>query len=183
VRHGIGPDGRALWSMPSFNFVHLRDADVADIIAYISAQPVIEKRMPASTLGVPPRLAVALGQDSAMPKWVASIPPLKRTGGDPQIARGEYLAMTACIECHGFTLSGDMPWGGDAPDLMIAASYSLEDFRTLMKTGKATGDRELRMMSGVARGRYSQLTPDEVDDLHAFLRARSEEKLREADAR
>jgi len=35
LRHGIGRDGRALYSMPSYNFIRMRDADVADVIAYL----------------------------------------------------------------------------------------------------------------------------------------------------
>jgi mono/diheme cytochrome c family protein len=40
LRHGIGRDGRALYAMPSYNFVRLRDADVADILAYLRSVPV-----------------------------------------------------------------------------------------------------------------------------------------------
>ena len=42
-----------------------------------------------------------------------------------------------------------------------------------MRTGKALGDRELEMMSGVARGRFVHLRDDEVRDLYAYLRDRS----------
>jgi cytochrome c1 len=39
-----------------------------------------------------------------------------------------------------------------------------------MRTGKALGDRELPMMSGVARGRFVHFTDEEVRDLYAFLK-------------
>jgi hypothetical protein len=35
----------------------------------------------------------------------------------------------------------------------MVAAYSLPDFRTLLRTGKALGDREVGLMSEVARGR------------------------------
>jgi len=38
-----------------------------------------------------------------------------------------------------------------------------------MLTGMARGGRELRMMSGVARWRFSHFRPDEVGALHAYL--------------
>ena len=41
-----------------------------------------------------------------------------------------------------------------------------------MRTGNALGDRELPMMSGVARGRFAHLSDDEVRDLYAFLSER-----------
>jgi hypothetical protein len=39
-----------------------------------------------------------------------------------------------------------------------------------MKTGKALGDRELRMMSAVARSRFAAFTEAEVGALHAYLK-------------
>ncbi|MDM4766597.1 c-type cytochrome [Pelomonas sp. SE-A7] len=82
--------------------------------------------------------------------------------------------MTTCIECHGFSLHADEPWasGGPpfAPDLRLIAAYGPAEFRTLMKTGRALGDRELKMMSGVARGRFSHFSEQELADLYRFLR-------------
>jgi hypothetical protein len=58
----------------------------------------------------------------------------------------------------------------NAPDLIIVSAYDEDAFRTLLKTGAALGGRELEMMSGVARARFSNFTDDEVSDLYAFLR-------------
>jgi len=55
------------------------------------------------------------------------------------------------------------------PDLRIVAAYSAEDFSTLMKTGKPIGDRELKVMGGVARGRYSRFTDSEVKAVYDYL--------------
>jgi mono/diheme cytochrome c family protein len=172
IRHGIGADGRALYSMPSYNFLHLRDADVADLIAYLRSAPVVEKDLPEPHLPWTIRFAIALGRDSAMPAFLHLVPPLRNADqGDTALARGEYLAMTTCNECHGFGLRADSPWPGSAPDLIIVSAYSEEAFRTLMKTGLALGGRELDMMSGVARGRFAHFTDEEVTDLYAFLRS------------
>lgn len=171
LRHGIGRDGRAFYSMPSYNFVHLRDEDVAALYAYLRQAPVIEAELPRARLPFQIRLAIAQGADAAMPAWLDRVPPLTRqSDGDPRIARGEYIAMTTCNECHGFGLRADVPWGaedGAAPDLIIAGAYPEADFRRLMHDG--VGDRELEMMSGVARGRFSHFTEEEVSDLYAFL--------------
>lgn len=133
----------ALYSMPAFSFIHLRDADVADIIAYLRTVPVTPHEIPAASLPWPIRL---------------------------DLARGEYLAKTTCIECHGFSLRADVPYLGEtAPDLIIVAGYDEAAFTHLMRTGKALGERELPMMSGVARGRCVHFTDAEVRDLYAFL--------------
>jgi mono/diheme cytochrome c family protein len=171
LRHGIGRDGRALYSMPSYNFIRLRDSDVADIIAYTRSVPVVERKLAEPSLPWTIRLAIARGQDAAIPQYLDRVPPLRRQDDpDPRIARGEYLAMTTCNECHGFGLRGDDPWESAAPDLLVVMSYPEADFRHLLRTGTAIGGRELGLMSEVARTRFVHFTDEEVGDLHVFLR-------------
>jgi len=55
------------------------------------------------------------------------------------------------------------------PTLRIVAAYSVEDFSTLMKTGKPIGDRELKLMGGVSRWRYSRLTDSEINAVYDYL--------------
>lgn len=172
LRHGIAHDGRAVYSMPAYNFVHLRDEDVADIYAYLRSAPLVEAKLPSPELPWPIRWEIARGRDGAIPQFLDKVPPLRRTGDpDSSIARGEYLAMTTCNECHGFSLRADSPFGGEtAPDLAIVSGYPFEDFERLMRTGKPIGGRELPMMGGVARGRFAHFTDQEVRDVYAFLR-------------
>jgi mono/diheme cytochrome c family protein len=172
LRHGIAHDGRAVYSMPAYNFVRLRDADVADIYAYLRTVPVVDVPLPRAGLPWPIRWEIARGRDAAIPAFLGKVPPLARTNDpDSAIVRGEYIAMTTCIECHGFSLRADSPFGGEtAPDLAIVSGYPFEAFERLMRTGKPIGGRELRMMSGVARGRFAHFTDQEVHDLYAFLR-------------
>jgi mono/diheme cytochrome c family protein len=182
IRHGIGRDGRAFYSMPSYNFIRLTDDDLADIIAYLKSVSVADKALPAPSLPWDVRYEIAMGRDWAVAGYIDRVPLLKRANDpDPRIARGEYIAMTTCNECHGLSLRADVPWEDDhpAPDLVIAASYSEADFRRLMRTGVAAGERELEMMSPVARGRFANFTDDEVGDLYAFLRDMSERALEE----
>ena len=81
------------------------------------------------------------------------VPPLAHSTQDSPLARGEYTAMTTCNECHGLNLHADSPFDDEtAPDLVVIAGYDEAAFTTLMRTGKALGNRELPMMSGVARG-------------------------------
>lgn len=180
IRHGIGRDGRAFYSMPSYNFIRLTDTDMAAIIAYLRTVPVVEKKLPLASLPWSVRYDLALGQDDAVPAFIPQVPPLRRESDpDPRIARGEYTAMTTCNECHGLGLRANVPWNDDhpAPDLIIAGSYPEPGFRHLMRTGKAMGERELEMMSPVARGRFAHFTDEEVGDLYAFLQKMSAEAL------
>jgi mono/diheme cytochrome c family protein len=172
LRHGIGRDGRALYSMPSYNFIRLRDEDVADMIAYLRTVPVVTKDLPRGSLPWRLRRDIAMGNDSAVPQYLDQVPPLRRAGDpDSRITRGEYLAMTTCNECHGLGLRADWPWDIEtAPDLVVVMSYPEADFRRLMATGIAIGGRELELMSSVARERFANFTEQEVTDLYAFLR-------------
>jgi mono/diheme cytochrome c family protein len=169
VRHGIGDDGKALYSMPAFSFLRLRDSDLAAMIAYLRSVAVSAHDLPAPVLPWSIRLDIARGKDQAIAGFLGFVPPLKQAG-DGAIARGEYIAMTTCIECHGFSLRADAPFeGGTAPDLVVIAGYDANAFAHLMRTGKALGERELPMMSGVARSRFVHFTDAEVRDLYSFL--------------
>jgi mono/diheme cytochrome c family protein len=171
-RHGIGADGRALYSMPAYNFIRLRDEDVAAIYSYLRTVPVVHKDLPRASLPWAIRWDIALDKDGPIPKFLHLVPPLRRASDpDARVARGEYLAMTACNECHGFGLRADSPFPDEsAPDLIVVMGYDEVAFRHLMRTGKALGNRELEMMSPVARGRFAYWTDDEVTDLYTFLR-------------
>ena len=175
IRRGIGRDGRALYTMPSYNFITMTDADVAALIAYLRSAPVADQPLPRPILGVRVRWALATGSDWAIPHFLGRVPQLAwQSHADPAVRRGEYLAMTSCNECHGFGLRGDDPWApavGGPPDLAIVGGYGRADFVRLMRTGKAVGNRELGLMSQVARGRFVHWSDREVEDLYAFLTA------------
>jgi len=120
LRHGIDHAGRGMYSMPSFSFMELRDEDVAALYAYLRQTPVAEGPAPSTGLPFALRLAIAQGQDDVMPAWMREVPALEHQATpDTPLARGEYIAMTTCNECHGFSLRADTPWGSDgrSPDL------------------------------------------------------------------
>lgn len=173
IRQGIGRDGRSLWSMPSYNFVHLRDSDVADLIAFLRSAPVRDQELPRPSLGLRARLAMVRGTEEPMVGWVADVPPrLLGAGDDPALVRGEYLAMTTCNECHGMDLRGAWVESDiSPPDLAIVAAYAWEEFNTLMNEGEARDGRtDLGLMSMVAPDRFAYFTEEERRDLYAFLR-------------
>jgi mono/diheme cytochrome c family protein len=176
IRHGIGRDGRALWSMPSYNWVHLSDDDLAALIAFLRSAPVVEAELPSPSLGLAARLSIAKGDEMHMAQWVNHVPPLRDDLSDPGLKRGEYLAMTACNECHGLDLRG----GFGAPDLAIVAAYPLPDFNRLMESGVAMSGRDfLRLMTMVAKDRFAYWTEQEKSDLYHFLRTLANEPVPE----
>ncbi|MDP9202092.1 MAG: c-type cytochrome [Gemmatimonadota bacterium] len=171
IRHGIRPDGRSVVLMPSGMFSVLDDADFGRIIAYVRSVPRVPGHPREVRLGPLPRLMFALGKFEPAAVEAHRAAALSRSfpSGSEPMARGAYLARTACTECHGFDLRG----GNQAPDLRIAAGYSRDAFTHLMRTGKALGDRELKLMSKVARSRFSHFTDSEIAALHDYLLARA----------
>lgn len=172
IRYGRRPDGRAMLGMPSSMYYHLADQDLAAIIAYLRSVPAVEKALPATRLGPLGRLALLsdeLPLDAAMiARMGPRLPP--PDPGDA-VAWGRYIALTSCTECHGLDLRGHVFGDGHAiPGLAIAAAYSDAQFIHFMRTGEALGNRELELMSDMSRERFSHLTDDEIQALHAFLR-------------
>jgi len=171
IRRGVRPDGRSVVGMPSDMFSQLDDRDVGMIIAYLRSVPPSAGQRRGLRLGPIGRVGVAAGKflpAAAEARRADALSSSYPRGGD-STARGAYLARTVCTECHALDLGG----GDGTPDLRIAAGYSLERFVLLMRTGKALGDREVGLMSKVARGRFSHFTDGEIQALHAYLKARA----------
>lgn len=53
----------------------------------------------------------------------------------------------------------------------MTQAYDLEQFTHLLRTGKGAGERELQLMSPVAREAFVHLTDEEIAALHAYLNA------------
>jgi mono/diheme cytochrome c family protein len=177
VRQGIGANGRELMSMPSYNFTRLRDEDLAAVIAYLRAAPVVEVSLPRPALGWGVRWDIARGRELSMADWAAMVPPLRvDPEKHPILAEGEYLAMTMCNECHGLDLRGEKyfsGWDGSTPtpDLAIVAAYDRAQFESLLESGVAPDGRRLGLMAIVAPDRFPSLSDSEVDSLYAYLKS------------
>ncbi|MEO8366876.1 MAG: hypothetical protein ABI538_11765 [Pseudoxanthomonas sp.] len=88
----------------------------------------------------------------------------------PPPLSGERLAyVVGCINCHHQTPKEIL----NAPSLMIVKTYSLPEFKTLMKTGVTRDGRDMyaqgSIMGIVAREQLSHLTDEEMAAIHAFL--------------
>jgi cytochrome c553 len=171
IRRGVRPDGLSVIGMPSEMFSGLTDEDLGEILAYLRSVPPHPGPEPQRRLGPVARLAFVAGQLRPAAELVRRASLLTDTWprDGESTAPGGYLARTSCTECHGLELRG----GDRAPDLRIAAGYSFEAFRGFMQTGKALGNRELPLMSSVARQRFSHFTDQELRELYAFLIARA----------
>jgi cytochrome c553 len=172
VRRGVRPDGSSVIGMPSEMFSGLTDEDLGKILAYLHSVPPHAGPAPARRLGPIARMAFAAGKLRPAAELVRQASRLTGTwprAGD-STAQGGYLARTSCTECHGLDLRG----GDRAPDLRIASGYSFGAFTGLMRGGKALGNRELPLMSRVARGRFRHFTDQELRALYTYLIGRAD---------
>jgi mono/diheme cytochrome c family protein len=168
IRAGVRKDGTSTWGMPSAAFRHLSDDDLAAIIAFMRSAPLSRGPDTEARIGLLGRIGVLSGKFAPQAQRIAQstdAPPVPN-GSTPE-AFGHYLAVTICSECHGLDLGG---FPGGAPHLAITAAYSEDDFLQLMRTGVALGGRNLGLMSGMSRRRFSHLTTDEMLAMYAYLR-------------
>jgi cytochrome c553 len=169
IRTGVASDGRGRYVMPSAAFANLSVGETADLIAYLRTFKPAGTQKITLRPGPLGRLGLALGKFKSEPQALAEgAPAAVRLGVEHE--HGRALSRM-CMECHGMDLNGSVFVG--SPNLTMAASYTLADFKRLMRTGVAAGDRTLPLMSPTARARFSHLTDDEIASLYGYLSARS----------
>ena len=175
IREGVRLDGTPLWDMPSEIFTELEPTDLAALIAYLRTLRAEGPMHPRIVFGPRGRRDVQAGTYRPAPAIVRA----RRGQGPPRIGGGHdlarYMIRATCGECHGLTLTGDTWPAGERspPDLNVTGAYSREDFRRLMRTGVATGGRQVGLMSEVALGRFAHLTDAEVNAIYDYLAARA----------
>lgn len=155
IRHGIGPDGKPLLFMPSYEYYYLSDADLAALIAYLKSLPAIQRELGDNKVGPLGRVLFFSGQLPLIPAEMIDheAPRPEAPPRGATVAYGEYLAH-GCIGCHGTGFSGGtIP--GVPPDWPEASnltpneetgigSWSRDDFFRAMREGKRPDGAELR---------------------------------------
>jgi mono/diheme cytochrome c family protein len=146
LRHGVGRDGRALKVMPSTDYVHLTDGDLAAIVAWVKSRPAVDSVQPTVTVGPVGRALFVAGKlpilhaeriDHERSVAMAATP-----GATAEY--GKYIAAVGCQGCHGPALAGG-PIVGGAPDWPPASNltpaggirtWTEAQFTAFMRTGK-----------------------------------------------
>ncbi|HVK38654.1 MAG TPA: c-type cytochrome [Candidatus Kapabacteria bacterium] len=152
IRHGIKHDGRPIALMPSEDYWHYDDEEVAAVVAYIKSVPPVNRTMPEVSVGPVIRLMNVLGQVEFAAQKIDH--EADRPATPPEAPTAEYGAHVVktggCIGCHGPSLSGG-PIPGAPPHFKAPrnitphesglAGWSEEDFFRALRTGVTpTGD-------------------------------------------
>lgn len=175
IRQGIGVDGRSLFIMPSENFQNLSDQQVAAIIAMVRSLPRGGASSPATEYGPLGRLGIAMGKFESAPALVAAFATREPIRLGEKYEAGRRLASLYCSGCHNADLTGK-PIGPSevSPDLAIVGAYDPAAFQKLLRTGVPAGGQKLGMMGATAKSDLSHLNDAEIDQLYAYLLARSD---------
>ncbi len=146
IRHGVGPDKKSLYFMPSAEFAVMSEKDLADLIAYLKSLAAKDSSLPANSIGPIARILTLAGQFPLLPAeevdHAAAIPTVAPEG--VTLEHGRYLAIT-CTGCHGTGFSGGPLPGSSATEPIPAnltpdkatglGNWSEADFYKAMREG------------------------------------------------
>ena len=178
IRHGLAPDGRPLFLMPSEDMARYSDDDVAHIIAYIQSLPPVDRATVPIRVGPLGRVLMVAGVIKLAAEKIdhAHVTP-DTTPPGVTVAYGRYLAV-GCIGCHGPRFAGgkipgappDWPPSKNlTPHPSAAISKSTEqDFIATLRTARRPDGTEL---SPVMPRVVGQMSDDELKALWLFLRS------------
>jgi len=177
IRHGLGADGRLLLYMPATDFASLSDADTADLIAYVSSRPAVNREIPPPTAGPLMRiffvldqapLAYALRVDHHAAHVAAMTP-------STTVDYGRYVSR-ACTGCHREDFSGghvpgtppDFPAAANITPIGAIGKWTKEQFFSAVREGKRQDGRTLNTF--MPWKAFATMNETELEALWAFLR-------------
>ena len=181
LRHGVKPDGRPLFIMPSEDYSRLNDEDIAAIVAYVRRLPPVPGEGAHFDLPLPVRVLYGFGAiKDAAAKIDHSLPPARPVPEGVTAAHGAYVA-NMCIGCHGPGLSGGRIPGGP-PDWPAAANLTPGSgsvmgryadaavFAAMFKSGHRPDGSAIRVMPFDSLRALSDV---DVQALHVYLKTLS----------
>jgi len=170
IRTGIKRDHTSAIIMPTGSFSSMSDTDLADVVAWLrSLTPDAQTETRETSVGPVGRVLFLTGafpMSASMPRDPA--PPVDQPA--TPVGRGEYYVKVACSHCHELEVEHEVVPGLTAPPLRaMGQGYDLAQFEHLLRDGKGAGERELRLMSAVARANFSHFDDTEIAAIHAYL--------------
>lgn len=177
IRHGVAPDGRGLFLMPSHEYSSLTEEDFGALVAYIKSVPPVDRDRVPIQLGPVARALTALGKIQLAAEQIrhAEVKPAVVVPG-VTVEYGRYLA-NGCIGCHGPNLSGgkievgppDWPPAANLtphPDAGLAKWTEADFLRAMREKRRPDGSAINPVMPAV----FGQMNDVELKALWTYLR-------------
>jgi mono/diheme cytochrome c family protein len=178
LRHGVMPQGRSAFVMPSTSFSEMSEDDLLAMIAYLQTIPPVDNELPETAPGLLFYLLLGAGPltEAQAATRIDHDAPFRAAPEAGETAEyGEYVATIAqCAGCHGAELAGGQACGDCPPGPNLTPGGELRgwtqgDFVTALRTGTTPTGRQL---SEFMPWRYfQQMTDSELAALWAYLQA------------
>ena len=177
IRHGVKPDKRPVFIMPSEDYNRFTDADLAAVVAYTRSLPPAQGD--AARIEMPLLVKALYATDvvrDAPQRIDHSLPPAQPVPEGVTVQHGEYVANT-CKGCHGDALTGGKIPGSPpdwppAADLTSSATYavynSADEFRKMMRSGKRPDASEIKVMPFPT---LKAINDTDLDALYLYLKS------------
>lgn len=181
IRHGVNKQGHPMIFMPSEEFAHLTNSDVADLIAYLKQLPPVDRSVPKTKVNLMGRLLYMLGKLPKLPVLVINHQAVGKSVVDTDnlVTYGAYLAETGgCVGCHGAKFKGGhIP--GTPPNYPKAANitmdpvkgigkWSFKNFEHALRTGERPDGSKINPF--MPWNATKHMTDHEIKALWAYLK-------------
>ncbi|MCW3845724.1 cytochrome c [Sphingomonas sp. LB-2] len=166
IRHGVKRDGTSLFVMPTVSHRFIADDDAGRLIAWLrTLKPGPNDVTQPMRYGPLGRFALLTG--GVKPSFQAdTVAPRTRP-----TAIGQYYFDAVCSECHKLGTPNTTESGQVAPALApMAAGYSPEAFRKLLRTGVGLKPGDLGLMTEVPKEATHAMSDAEIAATHDYLR-------------
>lgn len=179
LRYGVLPDGKSLRVMPSEDYTHMSEADMAAIIVYIRSLPPVDSNLPPTELKPLGRILLGAGQlDIMIVNRIDFSAEHSYPSAGVTVEYGNYLANIAgCTGCHHPDLAGgqipgappDWPQSVNITPAGVVAGWSEADFIQTIRTGvDPTGHQLIDLMPWQ---RYANMTDEDLKAIWLFLQS------------
>jgi mono/diheme cytochrome c family protein len=170
IREGVDNHSRPLLGMTSEPFHHLSDEDAQALIAYLRAQPAVDRELPERDLNILAALFVGAGMAPTSAQSPITAPVVAPPAGTQEY--GRYLIYSSgCRDCHGPDLTGSTnPFVPGGPNLIaVMPSWTEEQFLTFFRTGVNAAGRTVETKAMPLKS-YNQVFSDaELRDMYRYL--------------
>ncbi|HTE46780.1 MAG TPA: cytochrome c [Gemmatimonadaceae bacterium] len=179
LRHGVGPDGRALRVMPAQDFQYMSDEDTRAVVSYVRHLAPVNNVLAPTNLMLLPRALMLANKMPLLPaEEIGESQKSMSVPFGPTVEYGDYLSLiSGCRGCHGPQLSGgkiaagDPSWG-PAVNLTRAGNLGKWTEAEFVKTIR-TGVRPdgIALKSPMPWKRLRNMTDDELHAIWLYLQS------------
>lgn len=180
LRHGMNPQGKSLFVMPSYDFNYLGEQDLAELIAYIKSVPPVDNTKGENIIPTFTKILMQIGAfgdvfSSEVIKHDAPFPKQPERGTSKEY--GEYMVnVSGCKTCHSADLSG-----GKSPDPLSPpvsnitpagniSKWTSADFIKTIRTGITPEKKEINDKF-MPWKHYAQYSDDDLTAIFNHLKS------------